>query len=49
MDISVELIEFDSPCGMSLVTRGVLTVSVDSFVWFLEDDVVLSRHKSYIL
>ena len=49
MDTSVELVEFDSPCGMSLVTRGVLAVSVDCFVWFLEDDVVLSRHKGYIL
>ena len=49
MDISVELVEFDSPCGMCLVTRGVLTVSVDCFVWFLQDDVVLSRHKGYIL
>ena len=49
MDISVELIEFDSPCGMSLVTSEVLIISIDCFVWFLEDDVVLSRHKSYIL
>ena len=49
MDISVELIEFDSPCGMCLVARGILTVSVACFVWFLEDDVVLSRHKGYIL
>ena len=49
MDISVELVEFDSPCWMRLVARGVLTVSVDSFVWFLKDDVVLSRHKGYIL
>lgn len=49
MDVSIELIKFNSPSRMSLVVVGILLARSVHLLWFLKDDVLLSWHKGYIL
>ena len=49
MDICIELVQLNCPCGVRLIAASILRLAYTRLFGLVEGKVVLSRRKTYIL